>query len=357
MKADWLPLSEAAATTRPYTSARSLLKGEGWVFLDANECPFTCPLDDLAIAGLNRYPDPTADHLRRNLARHYLVSSESVLVTHGSDELIDLCVRTFVRRTRSVLAPAPTYGMYAVAASSHGLAYRSVPLNPQLNLNMGALAREFEGADLLFLCTPNNPTGTTLSCEDVAGITRAFQGVVVVDEAYGEFADEEGIRSAIELVREESRNLIVMRTFSKAFAAAGLRLGYALASPRLISSLVKMKPPYNVSAPAQAIGLKLWRRRQQMVSNVRRLIAERHRVAQRCEELGCGVHSSAANFFLTQLPCGYSAGRVYARLRDEFQIVVRHFDGISRLQDMLRISIGTPEENDRLLSALQRLLS
>ena len=357
MKADWLPLSEAAAATRPYTSARSLLKGEGWVFLDANECPFTCPLDDLAIAGLNRYPDPTADHLRRNLAGHYLVSSDSVLVTNGSDELIDLCVRTFVRRGRSVLAPAPTYGMYAVAASSNGLAYRSVPLNPQLNLNMGALAREFEGADLLFLCTPNNPTGTTLSCEDVAGITRAFQGVVVVDEAYGEFADEEGIRSAIELVREESRNLIVMRTFSKAFAAAGLRLGYALASPRLISSLVKMKPPYNVSVPAQAIGLKLWRRRQQMVSNVRRLIAERHRVAQRCEELGCRVHSSAANFFLTQLPCGYSARRIYARLRDEFQIVVRHFDGISRLQDMLRISIGTPEENDRLLSALQRLLS
>ena len=146
MKADWLPLSEAAAATRPYTSARSLLKGEGWVFLDANECPFTCPLDDLAIAGLNRYPDPTADHLRRNLAGHYLVSSDSVLVTNGSDELIDLCVRTFVRRGRSVLAPAPTYGMYAVAASSNGLAYRSVPLESTTEPEYGRSGSRVRGS-------------------------------------------------------------------------------------------------------------------------------------------------------------------------------------------------------------------
>ncbi len=350
-----LPLPTHVASLRPYESARSLRKGDAWMFLDANESPFS---DGVAIdtwPPLNRYPDPTADALRDSIAESYGVERRNLLMTNGSDELIDLLVRSFVRPGRKVVGLFPSYGMYRVAVESNGNIFSAVALQRDFSVDEDVFFAALDGADLLFLCSPNNPTGMILPGPLLERVLDRFSGLVAVDEAYGEFADAAGIPSAIDLVKRGAGNLIVMRTFSKAFAGAGIRLGYGIADAAVIDVLLRMKAPYNVSVLTQAAGLALWKKREVMERNVRLLISERERVARECRRLGCVVFPSMANFLLLHLPKGISLPSIYDTLLEN-RLVIRRFDTIPAWSDVLRVSIGLPLQNDMFLASLSRFL-
>lgn len=349
-----LPLPAHVASLQPYESARSLMKGDAWIFLDANESPVAGTEEPLPLPSINRYPDPTADALRNAIAQHYGIKQGNVLMANGSDELIDLSVRTFVRQNRSVASFKPTYGMYKVSADSNGVAYRSIDVEEGFYLDEQSLLR-IDDADILFLCNPNNPTGTVLTREKIEAIVSAFPGLVVIDEAYGEFADAEGIPSSIDLVRKGAKNLLVLRTFSKAFGGAGIRLGYGIADEGIIDVLLRMKAPYNINAMSQACGLRLWNDRERMEKNVHIMQRERQRLIAGCTKLGCTVFPTVTNFFLLQLPATANSSEIYTSLCDQYRIVVRKIRGLSQ-QNMLRISVGSPQENDLLLSSLSSLL-
>lgn len=348
-----LPLPARVKNLKPYASARSVLKGNDWILLDANESP-CAPRVPRCTSLLNRYPDPTADTLRDAIAATYGVGRENLIVGNGSDELIDLAVRSFVRRGKSVVSFAPTYGMYRVSADMNGCRYATVPLAQDGTLDAALLLDRAADADTMFLCNPNNPTGSTLPLSAIEKILDAFPGLVILDEAYGEFADAISLPSAISLVRGGRNNLLVLRTFSKTFAAAGMRLGYGIASKEIIDTLLKVKPPYNVNVLTQEIGLKLWNDRDRMKRNVRNLIAERKRLMTTFAKLGCRIFPSVTNFFLIDLLRGKNPEVIYARLRDDYRIVLRLISWGKRT--LLRISVGTRQENTLLLSAISSLL-
>jgi histidinol-phosphate aminotransferase len=337
------------AALEPYESARALLKGSGWTFLDANESAFAALSSQISLSALNRYPDPFADRLREAISGHYGLDRDHIIMANGSDELIDLAVRAFVRPGRSVLGADITYGMYRVSAAASGFPYRVLAVNEDHQIDERSLGHAHD-SDVLFLCCPNNPTGTVLESRAIERIVRTFPGLVVIDEAYGEFADAQGIPSSIGLVANGAPNVLVLRTFSKAFGAAGLRLGYGISSVFLIKTLQKIKPPYNVSALSQAIGLELWEKRSRMEENVERLSLEKARLMDACVELGCKVRRSPTNFFLIELASQSQRDRTYEVLRDEYRIVVRKIRGLA---NVLRITVGTPKENDYLISSLR----
>lgn len=341
---------------QPYQSARSLRKGDGWIFMDANESPLSSEVDSIAPPPLSRYPDPTSDELRDAVAEYYQLRRENLIMANGSDELIDLLVRCFVRRDRTVAAVTPSYGMYRIAAETNGVDFSTARLRADFSVDEAALRNVLDRADLLFLCTPNNPTGTFIELETIERLAADFPGIVVIDEAYGEFADAAAIPSAIELARCGANNIIVLRTFSKAFAAAGTRLGYGVADHRIIDVLLRMKPPYNVNVLTQTVGMALWRRREQMENNVCRLIEARDRLAEKCRDLGCTTYDSRANFFLLRPPEGISAESVQNYLIEKERIVVRRFSCTPGLENLLRISVGTPEQNKLFIALLSELI-
>jgi len=350
------PLPSNVASLRPYASARSIRKGDAWMFLDANESPFADTVQIDAWPSFNRYPDPTADELRDAIAARYGLQRGNLIMGNGSDELIDLLVRSFVRPDRKVAGLSPSYGMYRVAAETNGRVYAAVRLQDDCSVDEDTLFSALEGADLLFLCSPNNPTGTVLPLSFLERVLRRFPGCAVVDEAYGEFADAAGIPSAIEFLKRGARNLIVLRTFSKAFAGAGIRLGYGMADAGVIDVLLRTKAPYNVNALTQAAGLVLWKNREVMENTVRLLIAERERIAEECRRLGCRVFPSAANFLLLQLPETVSARKICDDLLQRDRIVIRRFEAIPAWKNTVRVSVGLPDQNDLFLRSLSRLL-
>jgi histidinol-phosphate aminotransferase len=350
------PLPAHVASLRPYESARSLWKGDSWIFMDANESPTPGATAIELPASLNRYPDPTSDALRDAVSAHYGLRRSNVIMGNGSDELIELLVRSFVRPHRKVVSLSPSYGMYRVSADAAGADFASVPLRPDFSIPADDLFAALADADLLFLCSPNNPTGTVLEPELIERLIARFSGIICVDEAYGEFADPQQICSSIEQVRRGAENLIVLRTFSKAFAAAGIRLGYGIAREPIIDVLLRMKPPYNVNVLSQAAGLGLWNRRSAMEQNVLRLMADRDQLTRQCERLGCIVFPTAANFFLLQPPPGVPARHIYQTLLEKHRLVVRQFAGRPDLEHLLRVTVGTPQQNEIFLNALSQLL-
>ena len=351
-----LPLRPNIASLRPYASARSILKGNDWIFLDANEGPSPAFVQMDALPPLNRYPDPTADALRDAVAGFYSVDRGNLMIGNGSDELIDLCIRTFVRPGRGVVALQPSYGMYRVSADINGVPFTALPLEDDFSLDSRTILTAAAGADVLFLCSPNNPTGLTIDRPLIEHIVQRFSGLVVIDEAYGEFSDAAGFPSSIDLVRSGSENLLVMRTFSKAFSAAAIRVGYGVASKSLIDVLLRVKPPYNVNALSQSAALALWNDRPAMERRVRDTLSERDRLMRGVENLGCRIFPTCANFFLMKLPASVSNDEVYATLRDRYKIVLRKFDDLGKLKNVLRITVGSPQQNNLLLSSLSSLL-
>jgi histidinol-phosphate aminotransferase len=336
-----------------YASARRT-QAAGRVWLNANESPVASPVD--ASGTLNRYPDPQPPELRARLAAHYGVAPEALMVTRGSDEGIDLLVRAFCRAGRDAVAVAtPCFGMYAVSARIQGAPLAEVMLEDEgdawrLDLDAMAAMVAMRGARLVFLASPANPTGQALPGEAIHALASRLRGraVVVVDEAYGEYASEPGAAAML----ADLPNLVVLRTLSKAHALAGARIGALLAAPDLVALLRNLSAPYPLAAPSVALALAALAPDALVETRARcaATIVERTRVASALGQTRGvrTVYASDANFLLLRVA---DADAALARLLDA-GVVVRDMRAMEGLCDALRVTIGTPAENDALLAAL-----
>jgi histidinol-phosphate aminotransferase len=326
------------------------------VKLNTNENPYPpsprvrAALRAEADGALNRYPSPMGDALRAKAAEHYGVEPDCVLAGNGSDELLSMCLRACVCEGDRVAYAVPTYSLYRTLAAIAGAATVEVPvaeLPPRATFPIpDALADA--AAALTFVANPNSPYGAPTDLEALSRLCLRTPGVVVADEAYVDFAS--AAASALVLLARH-RNLVVLRTFSKSFSLAGLRLGLAFAAPDLIAELAKVKDSYNVSRLALAAGVAALDDAAWMHANARRLCATRDRVIAALRERGWSPCDSAANFFW--LECGSAGGRAtYARLREQ-GVLVRYFDD-GPLRSGVRVTVGTDAEMDRFLEAVGR---
>ncbi len=334
---------------KPYSSARSEFEGSAEVFLDANENAFGSP----AGAGLHRYPDPLQREMKDRIAAMKRVSASQIFVGNGSDEAIDLLFRIFCEPGHDeVITCPPTYGMYRVSADINDAAVREVRLADDFRLDVPAiLAGISDATKLIFICSPNNPTGNLMSRESVLEIARRFTGIVVVDEAYIDFAAESSLIAELEPLP----NLVVLQTFSKAWGMAGVRVGLALASTEIIDLMNRVKPPYNVSALAQQAVIDALDSESIVAEWIATARKERKSLEGSLSALGIvqKIYPSESNFLLVKVD---EAKATYRYLIDE-KIVVRDRSNVELCEGCLRITVGTGEENVRLISALSRFAS
>lgn len=329
---------------KPYSSARNEYCGDASIFLDANESPNNAPY--------NRYPDPLQIELKEKIARLKGVDKSNILLGNGSDEPIDLLIRAFCEPgVDNIVAIDPSYGMYEVAANINNVMYRKVLLNEDFDIESAKiLAATDRHTKLIFLCSPNNPTGNSLNEEEIFKVLDAFEGIVVVDEAYIDFSEKNGFLSLL----ANYENLVVLQTFSKAWASAGVRLGMAFASEQLISILNKIKYPYNINALTQEYAMKITDFEGVVLQWVDETRAERKRIS---EELATmkgvkRIYPSDANFLLIRVD---DANDVYEKLVNE-GVIVRNRNNVSLCSGCLRITIGSKPENDVLLDTLKDIL-
>lgn len=327
---------------KPYSSARDEYEGEAGVFLDANENPFD--------NGFNRYPDPMQRELKEKLSEQKGVKPERIFIGNGSDEAIDLLFRCFCEPGKSnVIVCPPTYGMYEVSAAINDVEVKSVALLPEVfQLDVERIKKAInENTRMIFICSPNNPTGNLISEKAIISLLDAFNGIVVVDEAYVDFSNTESFVSRL----VQFGNLVVLQTFSKALGLAGLRVGLAFASPEIISLFNKVKAPYNVNVFSQQEALKVLERKDKSKELIAEIITEREKLKERLNELNFveKVYESEANFLLLK---AQNANEVYQFLIAK-KIVVRNRSRIMLCENCLRITIGKPEENIELLTVLK----
>jgi len=350
-----------AAVVRPEIcalSAYTTASAEGMIKLDAMENPF--PLPDavrgrlgaaLAQVAINRYPDIPADRVKRALVDAFgIPDTLGLMLGNGSDELIQLITLALARPGAAMLAPEPSFVMYRLNAIHAGMRFVGVPLASDFGLDRDAMlaAVERERPALTFLAYPNNPTGNLFSGDDVAAIVRASPGLVVVDEAYAAFADASFLPRIAEFP-----NLLLLRTLSKV-GMAGIRLGYAIAAPEWMAQLNKLRAPYNVSAFTQAAAVALLADAGWMADQAATIRAERGRVAVALARLpGVTVFETQTNFLLARVP---EADLLYDGLRQRRILVKNVHSWHPLLANCLRITVGTPRENDALLTALNALL-
>lgn len=330
-------------TLEPYSSARNeYSSGDAQVFLDANESPYNSPY--------NRYPDPLQTELKEALAKVKGIRPECIFLGNGSDEAIDLVFRVFCIPGRdNAVSLSPTYGMYGVCAAINDVEFRTLTLNEKFDFEADRLLELCDNrTKAIFLCSPNNPTGNLLNRKEIVKVLEDFDGMVVIDEAYGEFSDAPSFR--MELPR--FHNLIVLNTLSKAWASAGIRLGMAFAVPAVIDYFNKVKYPYNLGKPTQECALEIVRRRYDVDKWVNRLLEERSRVIAAFRQLPTckKVFPTDANFFLARME---NATETYEYLKAK-GIIVRNRSTVELCTDCLRITIGTPQENSALLGALRQ---
>ena len=327
----------------PYSSARNEYAGrEARVFLDANENPYNQPF--------NRYPDPLQLELKAAIAKVKGVPAENIFLGNGSDEAIDLPYRCFCEPGKdNVVAIEPTYGMYKVCADINDIEYRPVLLDEQYQMTAEKLlAATDEHTKIIWLCTPNNPTGNCLNREEVVKVIESFEGLVIVDEAYSDFSSQKPLRTEL----AKYANLIVLNTMSKAWGCAAIRLGMAFASEEIIHILNKVKYPYNVNQLTQQQALEALKDPFEVDNWVKILLQERSRMMDAfamlpiCEK----VYPTDANFFLAKMN---DATRIYNYLVDQ-GIIVRNRTRVQLCQNCLRITIGTKTENSELIAALRQ---
>lgn len=328
----------------PYSSARDEFSGKATVFLDANENSF----GSATAEDFNRYPDPHQLRLKRMIARLKQVPADQIFLGNGSDEPIDLLIRAFCRPGQDhIIILPPTYGMYSVSASINAVAVREVLLRPDFSLDVEAILQQADAnSKLLFICSPNNPTGNLMDTGAVERLLQEFKGLVVIDEAYIDYAREASWTSRL----DEFPNLIVLQTFSKAWGLAALRLGMAFASRELVEILDKIKPPYNISSLSQDFALRAITNRDKMKRQISLTLFEREQLAKRLAELPLveQVYPTDANFLLVKVK---GARAVYQALLEK-GIVVRDRSRVKLCDECLRITVGTPDENEQLLEAL-----
>lgn len=329
---------------KPYSSARDEYSGKAAsVFLDANENPYNTPN--------NRYPDPLQKELKALIAPVKKVNPEQIFLGNGSDEAIDLLFRAFCRpEVDNVVAIHPTYGMYEVCADINDVEYRKVLLDGNFQFKAEDLLKASdENTKLMFLCSPNNPTGNDLSHAEIEKLLKGFDGLVIVDEAYMDFSDEPSFLERL----DEFPNLVVLQTFSKAWGCAAIRLGMAFASEDVIALFNKIKYPYNVNQLTQQQALEMLHRHYEKQRWVEMLKQERDRLEGEFATLPCvrKVFPSNANFFLVRVT---DAPRIYNHLVGE-GIIVRNRHTVTLCGNCLRITVGTTAENETLLEALRKL--
>ena len=327
---------------KPYSSARDEYNGAAAsVFLDANENPYNLPH--------NRYPDPLQRDLKAELTRIKQVKAENIFLGNGSDEAIDLVFRAFCEPgVDNVVAIDPTYGMYKVCADVNNVEYRKVLLDDAFQFTADALlAATDEHTKLIFLCSPNNPTGNDLLRSEIEKTLATFSGLVIIDEAYNDFSSAPSFLQQL----DKYPKLVVFQTFSKAWGCAAIRLGMAFASAEIISIFNKIKYPYNVNQLTQQQALSMLQRYDEIEGWVKELIAERGRLMDAFSTLTCvkEIFPSDANFFLARVT---DAGAIYNYLVAK-GIIVRNRSSISLCGNCLRVTVGTPAENKTLLEALQ----
>ena len=334
-------LRENIRTLAPYSTARDEYQGELGIYLDANENPYD--------NNYNRYPDPHQKNLKRRLAEIKGVPVEKIFIDNGSDEPIDLVFRLFCEpRRHNAVSIAPTYGMYKVAAAINDVQMREVQLEPGFTLDAEKLlAATDENTRLLFLCSPNNPSGNCFPKKEIEKVIRRFNGIVILDEAYIDFAGQPGFLSEL----DEYPNLVILQTLSKAWGMAGLRLGLAFAQPLIVDTLSRVKYPYNINVVTQKIVLEQLRKSPD--AQIAEIVSERGRVLEGLAKNPVirKIHPTDANFVLVEVD---EPRTIYDRLIGA-GIIVRDRSRIKGCEGCLRITIGTPEENDRLLETLKKL--
>lgn len=334
---------------KPYTSARgSHLKG---ILLDANENAYGSVVEYEGVE-LNRYPDPNQNSIRNGLSEYLNIPKENLFFGVGSDEIIDLLIRIFCEPGKdNVIIPEPTYGMYKVACDINNVAVNTVPLDENYQPDIPAITNLIdENTKLLFLCSPNNPTGNLIDKEKVLEITNKLGLIVIIDEAYIDFAEE---GSVIDYVKDYN-NLIVMRTFSKAWGLAGIRSGYCAADKAVVDLLFKVKAPYNVNKLTSQTIENALQNVNKKKNFIEKIISERERVAKLliANKKIDKVFPSDANFILFR--CN-DARRVYNKLAEK-NLILRDRSNQLNLENCLRVTIGTKEENDMFINLLDNVL-
>jgi histidinol-phosphate aminotransferase len=328
---------------KPYSSARDEFQGQASVYLDANENPYP--------TGYNRYPDPHQLAVKQKLAAIKQVDVANIFLGNGSDEAIDLLFRAFCEpAVDNVVIPQPTYGMYAVSADINNVAIKSVRLTADFDLDVEATLQTCDAhTKLIFLCSPNNPAGKSITPAKAEALIQKFNGLVIVDEAYIDFTNHPGF---VPLLKQYP-NLVVLQTLSKAWGLAGIRLGLSFASAEIINVLNKIKPPYNISILSQQIALEALGKEKQKHDWVREIIAEREKLAGELKALPqvLEVFPSDANFLLTRVT---DAKGIYQKLVDK-GVIVRDRSNVLLCENCLRITVGTPAENQILIRELSRL--
>ncbi len=330
-------LRESLSDLQSYSSAREEFAMEsGMSFLDANENPFE--------SGLNRYPDPQQQKLKNKLAELKQIAPSKIILGNGSDELLDLVIRCFCEPGKdSVITLPPTYGMYGILSRINGVRVREVPLDPNFQPDLQAVTQAVDDrTKLLFLCSPNNPSGNRLNTESITALLDNFPGIVVLDEAYADFSSVSMLK-----MLDNYPNLVILQTFSKAYGLAGARLGAGYASREIIHLLSKIKLPYNVNLLTQQVALERLEDTTGIEREIKEILDQRALLKARLELLPFvqKVFPSEANFLLVRVD---DAQRRYNQFL-EAGIVVRNRSKELHCEQSLRITVGTPQENDRLL--------
>lgn len=337
-------LRENIKNLTPYSSARDEFQGEASIYLDANENAYGSPLE----TNYNRYPDPLQFKVKTKITAIKGVPPRNIFLGNGSDEAIDILFRSFCRPgIDNVILVPPTYGMYQVSANINDIEVRNIPLTAEYQLNLEGIAEAINpNTKLIFVCSPNNPTGNSINREDVETLLANFDGIVVVDEAYINYSRQ---KSFIQELTEYG-NLVVLQTLSKAWGLAGLRIGMAFASEEIIEVFNRVKPPYNINEASQNLALQALDNIDQVNSWIKETLLERDKLVLGLKNLSfvIDIFPSDANFILVKTA---SPKTIYQFLVDR-GIIVRDRSKVELCEGCLRITVGTPLENMQLINAL-----
>jgi histidinol-phosphate aminotransferase len=337
-------------TLQPYSSARDEYTGKEGIFLDANENPYGSVLEH---EKYNRYPDPYQRKVKEKLAEIKTCNPNQIFLGNGSDEPIDLLFRAFCEPHHdNVILMPPTYGMYEVSANLNQVFTKKIKLTADFQIDIDGVLKAIDNrTKLIFICSPNNPSANSLKKVHIRLLLSNFGGLVIIDEAYIDFAKD---RSWIEEL-SDFPNLVVLQTFSKAWGLAALRLGMTFASPEIIEFLNKIKPPYNINEVTQELAIQALDNIKRKNDMVEAILQEREKLAVELSKISCilKVYPSNANFILVKTS---SAKQIYDYLIDN-KIIVRDRSKVALCDDCLRITVGTQEENESLISALAKYKS
>ncbi len=331
----------------PYSSARKEFSGTATIFLDANENSFGSPFS----VNYHRYPDPLQVEIKNKVAEFENVKQNEIFIGNGSDEAIDLLFRVFCEpKIDNILICPPTYGMYEVSAKINDVAIKRANLTKDFQLDVNLINKTIDkNTKILFVCSPNNPTGNSMKRGDILSLAESSNGIIVVDEAYINFSSEKSLLAEI----NNFPNLVILQTLSKAWGLAGLRVGMAFANAAIIELMNKVKPPYNVSQIAQEAVLQAFGNKLSVDKTIKDIIFEREKLIERLVSLPIIIDNylTDANFVLVKV---FDANLIYQHLINA-GIVVRNRNNVELCEGCLRITVGTPEENDKLIEALEKL--